>query len=501
MKFNKYKSVFIVSILSISVTVNAQKKEGTPVARNVEKHKKPNIIYVLTDQWRAQATGYAGDPNVKTPNLDKLAGESVNFANAVSVLPVCTPHRAALLTGRYPTSTGMFQNDLHLPDDELTMAEIFKQGGYNTAYIGKWHLDGNGRTSFIPQERRQGFEYWKANECSHNYNQSPYYSGTDTVKHFWKGYDVIAETADAQQYISNHAGDDKPFILVLGYGAPHFPHETAPERFKELYDASSLILPENVDENLQKKARAEAIGYYAHITAIDSCVGALRRTIEEKGIDDNTIFVFTSDHGEMLGSHNTPPAKKQRPWDESVKVPFLLHYTALKNNKSKVIKVPINTPDILPTLLSLASLPKPATIEGDDLSGLITGALKLNDRAALFMNIAPFDEARKVDEYRGVRTSRYTYVKNLKGPWLFFDDEKDPYQMNNLVNDPKYKNVAEVLDKQLQEKLKAVGDNFQPREFYRNKWHLKVDEEGKIPYGAGPYKGQTPSLTAAAHEK
>src|SRR5580698_11148243 len=102
----------------------------------------PNIVYLIPDQWRAQATGYAGDPNVHTPNLDRLAKEGLNFRNAVSVNPVCTPHRAALMTGRYPTSTGMFLNDAFLPMTELCMGDIFKSAGYDTAYIGKWHLDG-----------------------------------------------------------------------------------------------------------------------------------------------------------------------------------------------------------------------------------------------------------------------------------------------------------------------------------------------------------------------
>jgi len=121
--------------------------------------KRPNIVFVLVDQWRASAFGYTGDPNVKTPQLDKLAAQSVNFANAVSMLPVCTPYRAALITGRSPITTGMFLNDIYLPESELCMGEIFQEAGYNTAYIGKWHLDGHGRTWYIPPERRQGFDY------------------------------------------------------------------------------------------------------------------------------------------------------------------------------------------------------------------------------------------------------------------------------------------------------------------------------------------------------
>ncbi|MBA7586694.1 Ulvan-active sulfatase [subsurface metagenome] len=137
---------------------------------NIAIAQKPNVIYILTDQWRASAFGYAGDPNVKTPQIDKFAKEAVCFTNAVSVCPVCTPYRASLLTGKYPTSTGMFLNDLYLPEEELCMAEIFKSAGYNTAYLGKWHLDGHGRFNNVSQERRQGFDYWKALECSHEYN-------------------------------------------------------------------------------------------------------------------------------------------------------------------------------------------------------------------------------------------------------------------------------------------------------------------------------------------
>ena len=132
------------------------------------KEKKPNVIFILTDQWRSSALGYAGNDVVKTPQLDKFAQSAVNFSNAVSVCPVCTPYRASLLTGKYPTSTGMFLNDLYLPSEELCMAEIYKEASYTTAYLGKWHLDGHGRKENVEPERRQGFEFWKGSECDHN---------------------------------------------------------------------------------------------------------------------------------------------------------------------------------------------------------------------------------------------------------------------------------------------------------------------------------------------
>jgi len=192
--------------LVTSAAVGAALAAETVAAPRALPGNPPNVLFILTDQWRSQAFGYAGDPNVQTPHIDRLAGESVNFTNAVSVCPVCTPHRAALLTGRYPTSTGMFLNDLYLPDDELCLAEMFRAAGYCTGYIGKWHLDGHGRSSYIPPRRRQGFDYWKAAECDHNYVHSHYYAGmAEEMKH-WGGFDAFSQTRDAQAFMREHSG-------------------------------------------------------------------------------------------------------------------------------------------------------------------------------------------------------------------------------------------------------------------------------------------------------
>ena len=144
---------------------------------------KPNVLYVFGDQWRAQATGYTGDPNVRTPNLDALSRESINFTNSVAGCPVCSPARACMVTGKYPLTHGIFMNDLYLKHDAVSIAEAYSGAGYDTAYIGKWHLDGHGRSSFIPRERRQGFDFWKVLECTHRYNDSDYYAdGPEKLK-------------------------------------------------------------------------------------------------------------------------------------------------------------------------------------------------------------------------------------------------------------------------------------------------------------------------------
>ena len=452
---------------------------------------KPNIVYVIADEWRAAATGYAGDPNVETPNLDRLAKEAQNFRNAVSVCPVCTPHRAALMTGRYPTTTGMFLNDLYLPSGELCMAEILDAAGYTTGLIGKWHLDGHGRDVYIPPARRQGFEYWKGAECDHNYNHSHYYAGTSEVKRYWEGYDAFAETRDAQQYLRDHARTNQPFMLYVSLGPPHFPFNTAPEKFKQLYPLDHIQLPPNVPPALQAQARKDAQGYYAHCTAVDQCVGDLLNTLAETGLATNTVFIFSSDHGETLGSNGVRPAQKQVPWSDSSQVPFLLRIPGLPG---RVVETPLTTPDILPTLLGLVGVKIPATIEGQDLSPLIrTG--RDEDRAALYMGVAPFssipEEFKKA--YRAIRTSRYTYVRDQQGPWLLYDDQQDPYQTNNLVGHPEAAALVRDLEARLQASLKQIGDDFRPPESYLAEWGYKVNPRGEIPYGKAPDREvQTP---------
>lgn len=449
---------------------------------------KPNIVFVLTDQWRASAFGHAGDPNVKTPQLDRLAAQSVRFANAVSVCPVCTPYRAALLTGRFPTTTGMFLNDLYLPDAELCMAEILKAAGYDTAYIGKWHLDGHGRSAYIPPERRQGFDDWKTSECDHEYNHSHYYDGTSPVKQYWPGYDAYAQTAAARQYLRGHAKSDKPFLLLVAYGAPHFPHASAPPEYQMLYPPGKLTLAPNVPAARAAAARKELVGYYAHCTALDQCVGELLETLRETGLAANTLVVFTSDHGEMMGAHDIPPRMKQWPYDEAVHVPFLLYDARAA---AHVVDTPLNTPDILPTLLGLAGVAVPKSIEGDDLSALVTGSGPGPDRAALIMSVSPFIPG--LIEYRGIRTTRYTYVRKTSGPWLLFDNRRDPYQANNLAEDPAHSALREVLDVKLQAALKNVGDEFRPCQYYLDKWGYDLSPHDSVSYAPNA-KVQSPRL-------
>nr|MBC8453928.1 sulfatase [PVC group bacterium] len=351
--------------------------------------KSPNIVFVFADQWRAQATGYNGNPVVKTPYLDALTEESINFTHAVSGCPVCSPYRASLLTGQYPLTHGVFVNDVCLSHNAVSLADAYNNAGYDTAYIGKWHLDGHGRSNYIPTERRQGFDYWKVVECTHDYNHSPYYADDSEEKLHWEGYDAFAQTCDARQYIRNHDGES-PFLLVLSLGPPHYPYETAPDKYKELYDPEGISLRPNVPAENTDAARKDIAGYYAHCSALDACLGELLQTLKEKGIADNTIFVFTSDHGDMLYSQGEKC--KQRPWDESIRVPFLLRYPAMFGYGKSEVNAQINAPDIMPTLMGLSGIPIPESVEGIDFFNYLNGGDDPSNGETLIMCPHPFAE-------------------------------------------------------------------------------------------------------------
>jgi arylsulfatase A-like enzyme len=447
-----------------------------------EAARRPNLVLLLADQWRAQAAGYAGNPDVITPNLDRLAKESANFTNAVSGCPVCCPYRASLITGRYPLTHGVFLNDVRLNNDAVSIAQAYNNAGYDTAYIGKWHLDGDQRSAFIPRERRQGFGFWRALGCTHDYNNSFYYAD-ERVKLKWEGYDAIAQTEEARRYIREHA-KGRPFVLFLSWGPPHTPYDTAPRRYRELFDGEDLTLRPNVPGKNEDRARKDIAGYYAHIAALDDCIAKILETLKETGLADDTIVVFTSDHGDMLYSQGEQ--KKQRPWNESIMVPFLVRYPTALGRAGRTIDMPINTPDIMPTLLGLSGIEIPDTVEGADFSAIARGAEQSGDNAALITCPSPFGQWKRKKhggrEYRGVRTRRYTYVRDLNGPWLLYDNERDPYQLENLCNKGEYSELRQKLEGLLAQKLKQTNDEFLPGSEYIKKWNYIVDSSGTIKY-------------------
>ncbi|MEI6535693.1 MAG: sulfatase [Verrucomicrobiaceae bacterium] len=442
---------------------------------------KPNVLVIIADQWRAQAFGFAGDPNVKTPNIDKLSAQSACFTNAVSGLPVCSPMRATMLTGQRPLTHGVFINDVPLNPEAVTIGKVFGRNGYDTGFIGKWHVDGHGRSIWIPRERRQGFDYWKVLECTHNYNASPYYADS-SEKQVWKEYDAQAQTNDLCDYIHAHRQADKPFLMFLAWGPPHDPLTTAPAKYRALYKPENMKLRANVPAGMEQQAREDLAGYYAHCSALDDCMGQIMQALQDTGLAEDTILMFTADHGDMLRSQGM--VRKQKPWDESVRVPMMIRWPKGGINAAR-ITAPINTEDIMPTLLSLSGNSIPPSVEGLNYSDHLHGGSDPSCGATVIQCPSPFGEfirAKGGKEYRGVRTTHYTYVRDLNGPWLLYDNETDPFQMNNLVNKAEHATLQAEMDALLAKKLKERGDEFKPGDEYIAKWHYKVDANGTMPY-------------------
>lgn len=418
-----------------------------------------------------------GNRDVVTPHLDKLATESVDARLCVAEVPVCSPSRASLLTGQHATTHGVFYNDRPLRNEAVTLAEVCQQSGYQTGFIGKWHINGGmgkdfnpGRLAPIPASRRQGFAYWRALECTHDYNNSPYYNEANR-RFVWQQYDAISQTDSAIAFMTQPRSE--PFLLVLAWGPPHDPYQTAPKEYRQKYANKALTLRPNVPPKDTTEARRALRGYYAHINALDDCIGRLEAAIKGANLDDNTIFVFTSDHGDMLYSQDQ--INKQKPWDESIRVPFLLKYPAGLGRKGNTLDVPMTLTDVMPTLLSLSGQPIPGRVEGHDYEALFHKPRPPKpDEAALIACVVPFHQwgyGHGGREFRGIRTARYTYVRDLKGPWLFYDNLLDPYQLVNRANRPDVAQTQQQMEAILTRKLREANDNFLPGNTYMEQWH------------------------------
>lgn len=434
---------------------------------------RPNVVYIFSDEMRAQDLGYAGNTDCETPGIDALAAQSLNLTHAVSGCSVCCPHRASLMTGRYPINTGVYINDVELDPNCNSMARVFGAEGYQTAYIGKWHIYGSPggayerRGVYVPREYQMGFDYWKAFECNHDYNDSYYYFNQDPTRHKWEGYDAFAQSRDAAEYIKAHADDDAPFMLMLSWGPPHFPLHTAPQEYRDRYADKDIALRPNVPEPHQAQAREDLRGNYAHISALDDCLAIVLDALDASGTADNTILVFTSDHGDMFGSQGL--YRKCVPWDESIRIPFLIRWPNGGIAPATELDLPIDTPDMMPTLLGLCGLPVPQSVDGRNYADVLTRKTPLQgDEAALISMPAAFTTllTHGFKAYRGLRTVRHTYVRNSEGPWLLFDNAADPYQMNNLIDSAEHAGVREDLESRLQARLDALGDEFHDSHYY-----------------------------------
>jgi len=428
---------------------------------------RPNVLVVLTDQHRATALGCAGNPDVASPTLDRLAAEGTRFERAYANAPVCTPSRACLLTGQYPLTHGVIANDLPLPTDVPSVAGAFREAGYRTGYVGKWHLDGVPRDGFTPPgPRRQGFDdFWAAYNCAHDYTDARYFGDDDEPIHV-DGYEPVTQTDLAIEFVE--ADDDRPFFLVLSWGPPHAPYDRVPEEYRARYDPGALTLRPNA-EPIPPETSGIAAGldpretlanYYAHVTALDDQLRRLLEHVENAGMTEETIVAYTSDHGDMLWSQGR--FKKEQPWEEAANVPFVVRYPGVVP-AGATEPAPFGTVDVAPSLLGLAGVDPPAAMEGEDYSARMRGEDAPARESVFLAQVVRNSQARAqhLPPWRAVRTRRYTYARLRDGTgWLLYDAETDPYQLHNRVLDDEYAAERAHLDGLLDDWLEATDDPF-----------------------------------------
>ncbi len=428
-----------------------------------------NILLIMTDQQRSTALGCAGQEQVSTPNLDVFARQGIRYTNAVSNTPACTPARASLLTGKHVFQHGLVNNELSLGSHHTSLAHALNGTGYDCAYIGKWHVDGVNRGAFIPPgPRRQGFDhYWAGTECNHNYFAGYYYDESGAPVWF-DTYEPEGQTDLAIEYVRNR-GVKKPFCLALSWGPPHCPYHLAPKRFRDMYPPESIALrPNAVEARVQNRGvplsteeadafkKRQIAGYYAHCSALDACFGRMMATLDELGLSEDTLVIFTSDHGDMLFSQDR--GWKTKPWRESVGIPLLMRWPG-QIAAGQESRLPISLVDLMPTVLGVVGAPIPDGVQGLDLSWHPLGRDGTVPESS-FINYVVTSSAQRHKPWRGVVTERYTYAETREGVWVMYDDIADPYQMNNLADNPAAAELRQHLHSLVAEWLAKTDDDF-----------------------------------------
>jgi arylsulfatase A-like enzyme len=442
--------------------------------------RRKNVIWIFGDQHRAHALGCSGNPNVRTPNIDILAANGVRFSDAVAGYPLCCPFRGSVLTGKYPQHV-VPGHERQMPPEQPTIANVFRDNGYQTAYFGKWHLDGfdsatggqNYRFHIVPPERRGGFDEWVGYEN----NNSPWDTwvhggeGSGAFQYRLPGFETDELSNLMIQYIEKRgkeAAEDtgKPFFAVLSAQPPHDPY-AAPEKFMRNYNPANLKLRPNVPDipRIQEQARRELAGYYAMIENLDWNIGRIREALDRSNLAFGTHIVFFSDHGDMHGSHGQ--FRKTSPHEESIRVPFIIsgEQPYYEGRKTGVSSAFVNHVDVAPTTLGLCGIDKPDWMQGTDYSSHRLAWRKKDDEpdSAYLQNIIPTMHAHSTDKaWRGLVTDDgWKYVCFEGMPWLLFNLNEDPFEQVNLAHNTLYREKIKRLNDRLARWGADTGDDFQ----------------------------------------
>lgn len=435
---------------------------------------KPNVIWILTDQQRFDTLSVNGSENSATPNLDMLARTGANFTNAYSGFPLCCPFRGSMLTGVYPHKC-VAGHEKQLNPIQKTIADEFNKNGYDTFYLGKWHLDGckeadeRAATHYIPRERRGGFNSWIGYE-NNNAQYDCYLHGhcydDEVPMHKLHGYETDEVTNIFLDYLRERREDEKPFFAVMSVQPPHDPY-VAPAEHQKRHTPAGIKFRPNVPDTLpvRKQAAEELSGYYAMIENIDLNVGRVVDFLRHNKMLDNTHIIFFSDHGDMHGSHGQ--FRKMTAYQEAVHIPFVISGEQSVYNSRRVgevSEVMINHVDIAPTTLGLCGITPPDYMEGTDYSAVrLTDKPKTEYPDSVFLqSVIPTHHGSSVNKpWRGIVTADgYKYACFENTDWMLFDLKSDPYEQVNLAHDDAYAKLRQRLNIRLQRWIDDTQDSF-----------------------------------------
>jgi arylsulfatase A-like enzyme len=421
--------------------------------------KKYNILWLFSDQHRAQTMRMNGDLIAKTPNLDKLAKDGVSFDSAFSVCPLCSPFRASLYTGKYMHQHGV--GSLHVPYDTnlQIVPEYLKAEGYNTIHIGKWHISGGAAPShFVSPYFRPGWSEWIGWENSNVPFHTEYSIGNLPKRYAMEGYQVDVATDIAIQKLDERSKSDDPWFMVWSVEPPHTPH-VAPKEDMDLFKDAPIVFRKNVPVEFQTEELAEQLrGYYAQIYNVDKNVGRIIQKLKETGQYENTIIYYFADHGEFLGSLGRD--EKMYAEDESSKIPFIIRHPDTLKRGLRIADV-VSSLDITPTTFGSASLEIPSAFEGNDLTGFVLGKSCEVPKEVLIELNSKFLDGDTAYCYRALRSKEYLYVRSLDPAFnRLYSIADDPYFMKNLYDDVGFKDIRQVFEDTLKTKLEVIGDSF-----------------------------------------
>jgi arylsulfatase A-like enzyme len=450
---------------------------------------KPNILFIFSDQQRWDTLCCYGQKLDVSPNLDQMAREGVRFENAFTCQPVCGPARACLQTGKYATETGCFRNNIALPLKEKTLAHYLSGAGYEVGYIGKWHLASNGgildihlskgptieeidyRTKPIPPERRGGYkDFWLASDVleftSHSYEGHMFDHNMQKVD--FKGYRVDCLTDFALEYLRTRSRR-KPFFLFLSFLEPHHQNDHhryegpvgSRERFQN-YEIPGDLAP------LEGDWKEQLPDYLGCCASLDANVGRIRAQLDTLGLTQNTVVVYTSDHGSHFRTRNRclEPDNyddyKRSCHEASIRVPLIICGPGFEGGR--VSEDLVSLIDIPPTILKCAGVARPVVMKGMILQDLIEGKTEAWHRE-VFVQISESQVGR------AIRTKRWKYSVRASGengnlmsasPFysedFLYDLEEDPFEQNNLVREHSSRKVLDELREALKRKMNEAGE-------------------------------------------